>query len=93
MENVIVVRRTVIVFSMKLTPDEGWLRNERLDRTEIPTQRLDIIFVETALHVLDHETRLAYLRIPDHPDFDDHAILLLVVFEQGVRTLTAGAGQ
>ena len=80
-----------MVFSMKLTPVESKLSDDRDRRMRVRTQRLDIIFIETTLHILDHETRLAYLRIPDHSDFDDHAVLLLVVFEQGVRTLTAGA--
>ena len=61
MENVIVVRRTVIVFSMKLTPVEIWLSDEGCYGIGVPTQRLDIIFIETALHVLDHQTCLANL--------------------------------
>lgn len=93
MENVIVVRRTVIVFSMKLTPVQVWLSDERWRGIGERTQRLDIVFIETALDILDHEARLAYLRIPDHSDFDNHAVLLLVVFEHGVRILATGAGQ
>lgn len=37
------------------------------------TQRLDVIFVETPLDVLDHQARLPYLRISHHPDLDDDA--------------------
>lgn len=93
MEKVMVVRRTVIVFSMKLTPEGSRLSDERRRLTKVRTQRLDIIFIETALHILDHETRLAYLRVSNHSDFYDHTILLLVVFEQWMRALAAGAGQ
>ena len=37
------------------------------------TQRLDVILVEAALDVLDHQTRLANLGVTDHADFDDDA--------------------
>jgi hypothetical protein len=42
-------------------------------RRRTRTQRLDVILIEAAFNVLDHQTRFSYLRIPDHPYFDDHA--------------------
>jgi hypothetical protein len=44
----------------------------RLRISKTRTQRLDIVFVEASLDVFDHETRLAYLRVSNHPDFDHH---------------------
>lgn len=46
-----------------------WFGDERLRRT----QRLDIVLVEAAFDVLDHETRLSYLRVSNHSNFDDDA--------------------
>ena len=34
------------------------------------TQRLDVILVEAALDILDHETGLSYLRVSNHADLD-----------------------
>lgn len=82
-ENVIVVRRTEIVFSMKLTPG-GW--SELVaggTGKEICTQRLNIVLVETALDVLDHQACLSYLRVANHADLDDNA-------EEGVSWDTCG---
>lgn len=36
------------------------------------TERLDIVLVETALDILDHQTCFSYLRVTDHPDLDNH---------------------
>ena len=41
-------------------------------RQQEHTQRLNIILIETALDIFDHETGLANLRIPHHPDLDYH---------------------
>lgn len=46
--------------------------NHARSGTEL-TQCLNVVLIEAALHVFDHETRLAYLRIADHADFDDNA--------------------
>ena len=77
MENVIVVRRTEIVFSMKLTPGGQMPQiNTRDTRTwKRRTQRLDVILIETPLNVFDHQARLSYLRVPNHPYFDDDAMI------------------
>ena len=53
---------------------------------------MDVILVEAAFYILDHETRLAYLRISNHADFDHDAVLLLVIFHQRVGVLSAWAG-
>lgn len=38
-----------------------------------PTQRLNIIFIETAFDIFHHQACLSNLRISNHPDFDDDA--------------------
>lgn len=38
------------------------------------TERLDIVLVETALDILDHQTCFSYLRVTDHPDLDNHTV-------------------
>ena len=38
-----------------------------------PTQRLDVVLIKTSFDVLDHETRLANLRVAHHPHLDHHA--------------------
>lgn len=73
MENVIVVRRTEIVFSIKLTPGKKTLNTLCCGTVEKRTERLNIVLVETALDILDHQTCLSYLRVTDHPDLDNHA--------------------
>ncbi len=56
MENVIVVRRTEIVFSIKLTPSGQMplisMRDTRTHKRR--TQRLYIILIKTSLNVFDH---------------------------------------
>lgn len=90
-ENVMVVLRTDIVFSMKLTPaspcnsvicieGECGPTGARqpgvgVRACVVRTQRLDIILVEAALDVLDHETGLSDLRIPNHSHLDDDAVV------------------
>jgi hypothetical protein len=69
MENVIVVLRTEMVFSIKLTPGQrDQATRKRGRQREILTQRLNVILIKTSLHILDHETRFANLRVPDHSD-------------------------
>lgn len=59
-----VVLRTEIVFSMKLTPDQLFLRvstHDQRQRRDERTQRLNVVLVEASFNVLDHQTRLSYL--------------------------------
>jgi hypothetical protein len=76
MENVMAVRRTEMVFSMKLTPEGQDGQNEESNpcnsRCSL-TQRLNVIFVKTSFDILDHKTCLADLRVAHHPNFDHHA--------------------
>lgn len=44
------------------------------DKQEEHTQRLNIILIETALHIFDHKTGLAYLRVANHPNLNHHAV-------------------
>lgn len=69
-----VVRRTDMVFSMKLTPETGmsW-RARHSQASGLRTQRLNIILIEAAFDVLDHQTCLANLGIAHHPDLYDDA--------------------
>jgi hypothetical protein len=60
-EKVMVVRRTEIVFSIKLTPTRSQDRGRKHISFKTRTQRLDIVFVKASLDIFDHETRLAYL--------------------------------
>lgn len=41
------------------------------------TQRLDVVLIETSLHVFDHEAGLPYLRVANHPHFDDDAAVAI----------------
>jgi hypothetical protein len=73
-EKVISVLRIEMVFSMKLTPERcQWKREGSV--SVLYTKCLNVVFVPTPLDILDHETRLAYLSIPHHADFDDHTAL------------------
>lgn len=65
-----VVLRTEIVFSMKLTPKGCSTKNNSYTAL---TQRLDIVLIETALDILDHQTRFPNLRVTDHSDLDHDA--------------------
>lgn len=72
-ENVMVVLRTEIVFSMKLTPynkKQANLDDERVVEmhNSVRTQRLYIIFVKAALDVFDHQARLSDLGVSYHAD-------------------------
>jgi hypothetical protein len=56
-ENVMVVRRTEMVFSMKLTPGrsgDSFSVGPRYSLGIQRTQRLDIILIKTTLDILDH---------------------------------------
>lgn len=75
-----VVRRTEIVFSMKLTPEKGRISScarrssEGGKWSQLRTQRLNIVLVETALDILDHQTCLADLGVAHHPDLDHDTV-------------------
>lgn len=43
-----------------------------IGQTKTRTQRLDIILVKATLDILDHQTCLPDLRVPNHPDLDHH---------------------
>lgn len=44
------------------------------EEQEERTQRLNIILIEASLHVFDHKTGLAYLRVANHPNLNHHAV-------------------
>jgi len=77
MEKVIVVRRTEIVFSIKLTPGGQMSQINTSNRRtwKRRTQRLDIILIKTPFDVFDHQARLSDLRVPYHAYFDDDAVI------------------
>jgi hypothetical protein len=59
---------------MKLTPARS-VTDEPQHRQAAAaalTQRLNVVLVKRAFDVLDHERRLANLRVADHGDFHDN---------------------
>ena len=72
-EKVMVVRRTVIVFSIKLTPSGGVKTDPINNRMVHLTERLDVVLVEAAFDIFHHKTRFTDLRVAHHPNFDDNA--------------------
>src|SRR5690625_1470854 len=81
-EKVISVFRMEIVFSMKLTPTGnkhivsliGQYISQGLYNWLFRTQCLDIVFVPASLHIFHHQTRLANLRVSNHPDLDHNTV-------------------
>jgi len=41
---------------------------------EVDAECLDVVLVERALDIFDHERRLANLAVANHPDFDDDTV-------------------
>jgi len=56
--------------------DIGLAQRDRLLH-EVDTESLDVVFVEVALDVLNHQTRLADLTVANHADLDNDFFLFL----------------
>lgn len=53
------------------------------------TKSLNVVFVPTALDVLHHQARLAYLRVSHHADFYHHAGILLCLLPLRILAVLA----